>query len=178
MTQGTDETPTGTPSNDESSKTEEKPSTVSEAFNRLLLHYLQEILVSSRKLGVAGAIIASLGMGTYSTFAPEKEARVAYETLRPVVQQNFQEIVVLQGRIALLEKQLAALQENLEDIADDHEELAVESGSKKSKKAVSPETSSALMELSHRLKKVTGDLAVSEPAVESVPVLPMEPWEK
>lgn len=71
-----------------------------------LLGLLRLFLVNNRRVGLGGAVLTALGLGAYSSVAPEVEARTIYQILRPVVQSNANEIVALRLRIEYLERAL------------------------------------------------------------------------
>lgn len=71
-----------------------------------LLRLLRLFLVNNRRVGLGGAVLTALGLGAYSSVAPEDEARTIYQILRPVVQSNANEIVALRLRIEYLERAL------------------------------------------------------------------------
>jgi hypothetical protein len=71
-----------------------------------LLFRLARPLLTGRRIGLGGALVTALGLGAYSSVAPETEARTIYQILRPVVQNNANEIVALRLRLDYLEQAL------------------------------------------------------------------------
>ena len=114
--------------------------------------------------------MASLGLGVYSNISPEEEARTAYGTLRPVVQQNVNDLAVLQAHLKVLELQQKELKELLEDLLDSQHALEERFSSRKQK----AEVEEKYTDLAKGLEKMS-HIAVVKP---SLVTLPEQPWEK
>lgn len=133
---------------------------------------LRTLLFSSRNVGVGGALLASLGMSAYSTLSPEKEARMTYDTLRPVVQKNVNDLALLQAQLEALQFKHAELKKLLEQMLES-QHLLEERFSTRSKKA---DVETKYNKLVEKLGTLSGGGASPAPAMPPPPQLPKAPW--
>lgn len=133
---------------------------------------LRTLLFSSRNVGIGSALIASLGMSAYSTLSPEKEARMTYETLRPVVQKNANDLALLQAQLEALQFKQAELKKLLEQMLES-QRLLEDRFSTRSKKA---DVETKYNKLVEQLGTLSGGAARPAPAMPPPPQLPEAPW--
>jgi len=67
---------------------------------------LKEALEHAKNVSTAVVLVLSVLMGVYNFFAPEREARTSYTTLKPVVEQSANEIRELRIRLDYAEKMM------------------------------------------------------------------------
>lgn len=67
---------------------------------------LKDALEHGKNASTAIVLVLSVLMGVYNFFAPEREARTAYSTLKPVVEQSANEIRELRIRLDYAEKMM------------------------------------------------------------------------
>jgi hypothetical protein len=65
---------------------------------------LKETLEQGKAIGTVVILVLTAAMSIYHFFRPEAEARASYETLKPVVEDNANQLRELQGKIDVLEK--------------------------------------------------------------------------
>lgn len=141
-----------------------------EKLDASLGRILRTVFLNSRNVGVGSALLASLGMSAYSTLSPEQEARMTYETLRPVVQKNANDLALLQAQLEALHFKHAELKKLLEQMLES-QRLLEDRFSTRSKKA----------DVKNRYNKLIeklGALTSQQPQGEGPPPpqLPEAPW--
>lgn len=151
-----------------------KEDSLEESLSKFSVVFIKQLLRGGKNVGMGGALVTSLGLGTYSAMAPEEEARIAYDTLRPVVQENTNDAIRLQARVNHLEEDLEEALELIEKLR-----VAVESQSrrKSSQDPAMKELAERLQDISRR-ERVETVLEAREGHDSSMKVLPKSPWQK
>ena len=129
---------------------------------------IREVLFQGKNLSVLGGLFASLGLGVYSNISPEKEARAAYETLRPVVQKNVNDLALFQAQLEALNLQQKEVRYLLERLLNSQHTLEERFSSRKKK----AEVEQKYADLVKGIEKMSRLEATAPPSVE----LPAQPW--
>jgi len=129
---------------------------------------LREILFQGKNLSVLGGLLASLSLGVYSNVSPEKEARAAYDTLRPVVQKSVNDLALLEAQLKALELQQKEVRYLLERLLSSQHTLEERFSSRKKKAEVEEKYAN----LAKGLEKMSHVEAAKPAPIQ----LPEQPW--
>jgi predicted nuclease with TOPRIM domain len=147
-------------------------STEQEKLDASLGKIIREVVFQGKNLSILGGLVASLGLGVYSNLSPEKEARAAYDTLRPVVQKNMNDLALLQAQLEALSIQQREVRLLLERLLNSQHALEERFSPKKQK----AEVEQKYTDLVKGIEKMSR-LEAFAPAP-SRAALPEQPWEK